>query len=98
MVISMALADITLQILINTMRVNLDCQIWKEKEVKLGQMAVVMKVILRMAKKTEKEYSHGLLELNISVAGEMLSSMGLAFCIILRMEQRSKESGIMGRE
>jgi hypothetical protein len=96
--ILMDLASTTLQTWINIMRVNLDSQIWKVKGWRHGLMEEDMKEILRMARKTGKEFSCGLLESNILEVGDQESSTPLVSCTIVRMALKNKESGAMERE
>lgn len=57
-----------------------------------------MKEISRMERKTEKGHLNGQLASGILEVGEMENNMGLAYCIIRKKDQRSKESGKTERE
>ena len=93
-----AMEDTTLQIWINTTRESLEAAIWKEEELKHGQMGEDMKEILKMVKKTVKVHLSGLLELNILEVGEMENNTVLESFIILKKDPKSKVNGRMVKE
>lgn len=83
---------------INTMKENLDLAIWKEEELRLGQMEEDMKVTLKMARKMEKAHSNGQMVSNILEVGELENNKEQEFYIILKMEAKNKENGKMESE
>jgi hypothetical protein len=57
------------------MKESLDLEKWREEELKLGLMAVDMRVTLREVRKTVKAHFIGLMDRNMLEAGGMESNM-----------------------
>jgi hypothetical protein len=98
MVSSKDLADTSLLILINGTKESLEWVTWKVEESRPGTMAESTKVTSKMARRTVKVFSYGLMETSTSVAGKMASNMELVSNMTPKKVLRNRVNGLKARD
>lgn len=92
-------ANIISQTLIKFIKENSEMVIWKEKELKYGQMERNMKEISKMVKKTVKALLNGLTATNTLEAGDKASNTALEYGAVPKtVEKRDKVNGLMEKD